>query len=205
MHVDVRSFRYWCGVYLCNHVWVFYVYTIPIFELNFFLHLVRPMVLLPSCLGHSFFSSGGSSFPLSLRFCLAGRQQCLVITNSNICTGYSRGRVNSSESLYSAEFCPHLRPYFLSYYPCTESDTPQLSRAPMPAPCSRTRCGLRVSLPYQSLPSTLYYSCSMWWYFCITRTQRLRAIFLGKVQGVVSVVRVVAVKIPVPVSQHNGC
>ena len=139
----------------------------------YFLHLARPVVLLPSCLGRSFFSSRGSSFPLSLRFCLAGRRQCLLISDTDIQRAYSRGSVNSSESPYSAEFCPRLRPYFFSYYPCTESDIPQLSRGPLPVPSSRTQCGSHLWSPYQLLPSTLYCSYSMWCYSCVTSgTQR---------------------------------
>jgi len=144
---------------------VFIKFLLP--GLNFFLHLAQPVVLLPSCLGRSFFSSRGSSFPLSLRFCLAGRRQCLLVSDSDIRSAYSRSWVNSSESPYSAEYCPMLPPYFLSYYPCTGSDIPQSSRGTLPAPSSRTQCGSHVWSPYQLLPSTLYCSYSMCCYSCV--------------------------------------
>lgn len=129
-------------------------------SLNSFLHLVRPVVLLSSCLGRSCYSSGGSSSLRSLSFCLAARgRHCLVRPNSDIRAGHSSCWAQSSNCPHSTHYCPLVRACFLSHYPYAESNISQASRGPLPDPnsSSRTVCKTHFGLAYHLGPFMVYY------------------------------------------------
>lgn len=117
---------------------VFIQFLLP--GLNFFLHLARPVVLLSSCLGRSFFSSRGSSFPVSSKSLFRGVRKCLVLSNIR---RYLRSWANSSSHLpYSSDYSAWLRPYGLPYCPCMKSNIRQSPQGSPPThqSYSRTQC-----------------------------------------------------------------
>ena len=150
---------------------VFIQFLLP--GLNFFLHLARPVVRLSSCLGGSFFSSRGSSFPASFKFFLSGLWNCLIL--SNIRRHLRSGAEPSSHSAYSADYLAWLRPYFLPYYPCMKSNIPQSRQGSLPAhhSYSRTQSESHFGLSQHVLASTVdSFSRCLRWPLCITSATR---------------------------------